>query len=214
MTLQSPEALDWSKSDAGLLPAIVQHATTGEVLMLGYMNREALTQTVSGGRVVFHSRSRGELWLKGETSGHYLDVVDISADCDNDALLILAQPQGPTCHQGTSSCFATQRGAAAQPLAFLTQLQALIGRRITENPQDNTAGSYTARLFSAGPARIAQKIGEEGVEVALAAVGTDEARIVSETADLMYHLLLLLKSRNLSLERVTAELQARHTSRT
>jgi phosphoribosyl-ATP pyrophosphohydrolase/phosphoribosyl-AMP cyclohydrolase len=206
------DMLDWNKTD-GLLPAVVQHAVNGEVLMLGYMNREALTQTLAGGRVVFYSRSRSRLWLKGETSGNYLDVVDISADCDNDALLILALPQGPTCHTGASSCFTAQRGAAAQPLAFLTQLEAIIGRRIAENPQDAAASSYTARLFSAGPARIAQKIGEEGVEVALAAVAPDDSRVVSETADLMYHLLLLLKSRNLSLERVTEELRARHTSR-
>ena len=213
MTQDLLDTLDWGKGE-GLLPAIVQHAVSGEVLMLGYMNREALMQTAATRQVVFFSRSRRQLWLKGETSGNRLDVVDISTDCDGDALLILATPQGPTCHRGTSSCFASQPGAAVQPLAFLTQLQAIIEQRIAQHGPDDSADSYTARLFAAGPARMAQKIGEEGVEVALAAVGTDDARVVSETADLMYHLLLLLKSRNLSLERVTEELQARHTRRT
>ncbi len=210
MKFDTLDELDWTKS-GGLLPAVVQDATSGAVLMLGYMNREALTQTLSTGRAVFYSRTRQRLWLKGETSGNYLNVVGIHADCDRDSLLVLATPTGPVCHEGTPTCF-TQPATAAEPLAFFAELEAIIGRRIAQNPQD-TATSYTARLLAEGPARIAQKIGEEGVEVALAAVGSDDARIVSETADLAYHLLLLLKSRNLSLGQVAQELKSRHERR-
>jgi len=206
--LDDVRSLDWSKGD-GLLPAIVQHARTGRVLMLGYMNDMALRETLTGGRVVFFSRSRQSLWTKGETSGHFLDVVDVSTDCDSDAILVLADPIGPTCHKGTESCFADAAPAAAQRLAFLALLEQIIAQRIADQPE----GSYTARLFAEGPGRIAQKVGEEGVETALAAVTRDDEGLVSECADLLFHVLLLLKSRDLSLERVVEELKARHASK-
>lgn len=208
MTPEKIRALDWSK-DNGLLPAIVQHARTGRVLMLGYMNQETLRETLEGGRVVFFSRSRGQRWLKGETSGHYLNVVQVSADCDNDTLLVLAEPVGPTCHKGTPSCFADADPTDGQRLAFLSILESTIAHRIAEQPD----GSYTARLFAQGPNRIAQKLGEEGVETALAAVTRDDAGVVGECADLIYHLLVLLKSRNLTLADVVQELGSRHTTR-
>jgi phosphoribosyl-ATP pyrophosphohydrolase/phosphoribosyl-AMP cyclohydrolase len=201
-------ALDWDKG-GGLLPAIVQHARTGHVLMLGYMNEASLRETLAHGRVVFYSRSRETLWTKGETSGHYLNVVDVSTDCDSDALLVLADPVGPTCHKGTESCFADAAPADAQRLAFLGLLENIIANRIADQPE----GSYTARLFAEGPGRIAQKLGEEGVETALAAVSRDDGGLVSECADLVFHLLVLLKSRDLKLERVVEELKARHASK-
>jgi phosphoribosyl-ATP pyrophosphohydrolase/phosphoribosyl-AMP cyclohydrolase len=206
--LEDVGGLDWSKGD-GLLPAVVQHARTGQVLMLGYMNEESLRATLAGGRVVFFSRSRQALWTKGETSGHFLDVVDVSTDCDSDAILVLADPLGPTCHQGTESCFAAAAPSDAQRLAFLALLERIIAHRIADQPE----GSYTAKLFGEGTGRIAQKVGEEGVETALAAVSRDDDALVGECADLIYHLLLLLKSRDLSLERVAAELRARHASK-
>lgn len=208
MTPEKIRALDWSKDD-GLLPAIVQHARTGRVLMLGYMNQETLRETLEGGRVVFFSRSRGQRWLKGETSGHFLNVVQVSADCDNDTLLVLAEPVGPTCHKGTPSCFADADPTDGQRLAFLSILESTIAHRIAEQPD----GSYTARLFAQGPNRIAQKLGEEGVETALAAVTRDDAGVVGECADLIFHLLVLLKSRNLTLADVVRELGSRHTTR-
>ncbi len=208
MTLDDVSRLDWSKGD-GLLPAVVQHARTGRVLMLGYMNESALRETLSGGRVVFFSRSRQSLWTKGETSGHFLDVVDVSTDCDEDSILVLADPLGPTCHKGTESCFAHAVAFDAQRLAFLALLERIIAQRIADQPE----GSYTARLFGEGPGRVAQKIGEEGVEVALAAISRDDEGLIAECADLIYHLLLLLKSRDLSLERVADELRARHASK-
>jgi phosphoribosyl-AMP cyclohydrolase / phosphoribosyl-ATP pyrophosphohydrolase len=201
-------ALDWNKG-GGLLPAVVQHARTGRVLMLGYMNEDALRETLRQGRVVFYSRSRECLWTKGETSGHYLNLVDVSTDCDSDALLVLADPIGPTCHKGTEACFADAAPVDAQRLAFLGLLENIIANRIADQPE----GSYTARLFAEGPGRIAQKLGEEGVETALAAVSRDDDGLVSECADLVFHLLVLLKSRQLTLERVVEELRARHASK-
>jgi phosphoribosyl-ATP pyrophosphohydrolase/phosphoribosyl-AMP cyclohydrolase len=200
--------LDWTKGD-GLLPAIVQHARTGRVLMLGYMDETALRQTLAARRVAFYSRSRQSLWTKGETSGHFLDVVDVSTDCDSDAILVLADPLGPTCHNGTESCFAQAAPSGAQRLAFLALLEQIIAQRVADQPE----GSYTARLFADGPGRIAQKVGEEGVETALAAISRDDDGLVSECADLVFHLLLLLKARDLSLERVVEELRARHASK-
>jgi phosphoribosyl-ATP pyrophosphohydrolase/phosphoribosyl-AMP cyclohydrolase len=202
------ETLDWGKGD-GLLPAIVQHARTGRVLMLGYMNRESLQRTLRDRRVTFFSRSRGRLWVKGEKSGHFLDVVDVSADCDADAILVLAEPLGPTCHEGTETCFARSPLPDAARIAFLASLEATIARRIAENPE----GSYTARLFSRGIGRIAQKVGEEGVEAALAAVTRDDGELVGECADLLYHLLVLLKARGLSLDEVVRELASRHAAK-
>jgi phosphoribosyl-ATP pyrophosphohydrolase/phosphoribosyl-AMP cyclohydrolase len=208
MTPEALRALDWSKG-GGLIPAIVQHARNGSVLMLGYMDEAALRETLSGGRVVFHSRSRGGRWLKGETSGHYLEVVHVSADCDADTLLVQADPVGPTCHRGTDACFAEASTTDGQRLAFLASLEATIAERIAQQPE----GSYTARLFAQGPNRIAQKLGEEGVETALAAVTRDDKGVVSESADLLYHLLVLLKSRNLRLGDVVQELASRHATR-
>jgi phosphoribosyl-AMP cyclohydrolase / phosphoribosyl-ATP pyrophosphohydrolase len=200
--------LDWAKG-GGLLPAVIQHARTGKVLMLGYMNPEALQRTLDGRRVVFFSRSRNELWTKGETSGHYLETVDVSADCDADTILVLAIPAGPTCHLGTETCFAAAQAPDAARIAFLASLEATIARRIAESPE----GSYTARLYSSGIGRIAQKVGEEGVETALAAVTRGDDEVLGECADLLYHLLVLLKARNLSLEHVVQELASRHASK-
>ena len=208
MTLDDVGTLDWDKG-GGLLPAIVQHARTGRVLMLGYMNDAALRQTLSGGRVVFYSRSRVTLWTKGETSGNHLNVVDVSTDCDCDALLVLADPIGPTCHKGTESCFADAMPSDAQRLGFLALLENIIANRIADQPES----SYTAKLYAKGTGRIAQKVGEEGVETALAAVSRDDEGLVSECADLLFHLMVLLKSRELTLERIVEELKARHASK-
>ena len=208
MTPEQVRGLAWSKAD-GLLPAIVQHARTGRVLMLAWMNEEALQRTLSGGRAVFYSRSRQQLWTKGETSGHYLNVVDVSTDCDSDTILVLADPLGPTCHKGTESCFAEAARTAAEPLTFLPLLEATIANRIADKP----AGSYTARLLADGPGRIAQKVGEEGVETALAAVTRDDAGLVGECADLLFHVMVLLKSRSLGLGDVVEELRSRHGAR-
>ena len=205
MTPEQLNALDWAKAD-GLIPAIVQHAVTGQILMQGYMNRAALETTLSTGKVTFYSRSKQRLWTKGETSGHSLALQNVVSDCDHDSLLVLALPAGPTCHTGTNSCYGDEIGSSAQRLAFLAKLESVIAQRIADKPQ----GSYTARLWTQGPARMAQKVGEEGVEVALAAVTQADDRLVSESADLLYHLALLLKSRNVSLEDVIAELERRH----
>ncbi|WIG55555.1 MAG: Phosphoribosyl-AMP cyclohydrolase / Phosphoribosyl-ATP pyrophosphatase [Rhodanobacteraceae bacterium] len=195
------DELDWAKG-AGLIPAIVQHCATGEVLMLGYMNAEALVVTRASGFVTFWSRSKQRLWKKGETSGHVLALTSIRADCDRDTLLIEAEPHGPTCHLGTPSCFGD---AARPPLAFLGELDALVAQRHAERP----AGSYTTTLFEAGIRRIAQKVGEEGVETALAAVTQDDDALKGEAADLVYHLAVLLRARGLSLADVAAVLAQR-----
>ena len=208
MNDQNLTRLDWDKG-GGLLPAIVQHAVDGRVLMLGYMNEAALRQTLTDGRVTFFSRSRNQLWTKGETSGNFLRVTHVSADCDRDTILVLAHPDGPTCHNGTPTCFADAREPQASRIAFLSTLQATIAQRIADSPE----GSYTARLFASGVSRIAQKVGEEGVETALAAVTRDDPELVGECADLLYHLLVLLKSRNLTLEQVVGELASRHGAR-
>jgi phosphoribosyl-ATP pyrophosphohydrolase/phosphoribosyl-AMP cyclohydrolase len=208
MKLDQIETLDWSKGD-GLLPAVVQDARNGRVLMLGYMNRDALLATLSEKRVTFFSRSKQRLWTKGETSGNFLHLVDAAIDCDNDTLLITAHPDGPTCHKGTNSCFGTDIGVDATRLAFLSQLEAVIEKRVSERPE----GSYTARLWADGTTRMAQKVGEEGVEVALAAVTQSDEKLVGEAADLLFHLTLLLKSRQLSLANVVAELERRHAAK-
>jgi len=196
-----PARLDWDKGD-GLLPVVVQDAANLRVLMLGYMNREALDATLASRRVTFFSRSKQRLWTKGESSGHVLDLVAIDADCDDDTLLVLAHPHGPTCHLQRASCF------PSAPLAFLSELDALVAQRERERPAD----SYTTRLFDAGVRRIAQKVGEEGVETALAAVVQDEAALLGESADLLYHLTVLLRARGLSLADAIEVLRARHAS--
>ncbi len=201
-------ALAWDKAD-GLVPAIIQDADSGAVLMLGYMNRDALAATERTGRVTFWSRSQRRLWTKGETSGHYLEVRALAADCDGDTLLITAKPHGPACHLNTPTCFGESAPrAAAEELSFLVELEGIIAARLRDRPQ----GSYTARLAAQGMLRIAQKVGEEGLELALAAVAEPDAKVVGEAADLIYHTLLLLHSKNLSLAHVVALLRDRHAA--
>jgi len=200
--------LDWQKG-AGLLPAIVQHADTGAVLMLGFMNRAALEATLRERRVTFFSRSRDRLWTKGESSGNFIAVEAVTPDCDRDTLLVLGRPHGPVCHTGAANCFHGQPPALATELAFLYRLEGIIAQRIADQPE----ASYTAKLHAKGPSRIAQKVGEEGLEVALAAVGSDDAAVIGESADLLFHLLLLLKSRDRSLRDVVQELESRHAAR-
>ncbi|MDE3071170.1 MAG: bifunctional phosphoribosyl-AMP cyclohydrolase/phosphoribosyl-ATP diphosphatase HisIE [Pseudomonadota bacterium] len=199
--------LDWAKGD-GLLPAIVQHWQSGEVLMLGYMNAEALAQTQASARVTFYSRSKRRLWTKGESSGHVLVLKSIRVDCDADTLLVQAAPHGPTCHTGSSSCFG-ESADVRPPLGFLAELDALVAQRHAERPE----GSYTTRLFDGGIRRIAQKVGEEGVETALAAVAQDDAELLGEAADLIFHLTVALRARGLSLADVAVLLAARHAVR-
>jgi phosphoribosyl-AMP cyclohydrolase / phosphoribosyl-ATP pyrophosphohydrolase len=195
------QKLDWKKAD-GLLPAIVQHWQSGAVLMLGYMTPAALSQTLQSGKVTFWSRSKQRLWTKGESSGNRLQLKSVHADCDQDAILVTAEPLGPTCHLGTASCFGD---ASAPPLAFLADLDRLVASREVERP----AGSYTTELFEGGLRRIAQKVGEEGVETALAAVVEDDEAVLGEAADLVYHLLILLRARKLDINAVVATLQTR-----
>lgn len=200
----SPKALDWDKV-GGLLPVIVQHWRDGRVLMLAYMNREALGITLQSGKVTFFSRSKQRLWTKGESSGHVLIAKSIHADCDRDTLLIQAEPHGPTCHLGSETCF----GAVADPdITFLPQLDALVEQRQDERPEHH----YTTKLFESGVRRIAQKVGEEGVETALAAVAQDDSALIGEAADLLYHLLVLLRSRGLGLAELVDRLRERHTA--
>lgn len=228
------DTLDWEKAESGLLPAIVQHADDGRVLMLGYMNREALEQTRRTGLVTFFSRSRQTLWTKGETSGHYLALQAIHADCDRDTLLVQAKPHGPVCHLGTETCFDKEasdqsvphpdRGAPAPDAApaadpttpldtdVLDELQAVIAERaaaLARGDDAAAADSYVARLLARGPAKAAQKVGEEGVEVALAVVNEDDQALVGEAADLLFHLIVALRSRELSLDAVLQELRRR-----
>jgi phosphoribosyl-ATP pyrophosphohydrolase/phosphoribosyl-AMP cyclohydrolase len=210
LRLADIDTLDFGKGD-GLLPAVVQHAKTGAVLMVGYMNRDALRETLSRRHVVFFSRSKQRLWEKGETSGNSLELEEIRTDCDRDALLVTATPLGPVCHLGTATCFGDESATrtSGERLAFLAALESVIEQRIAESPQ----GSYTARLFAEGPRRIAQKVGEEGLEVALAAAVETDDKLIAESADLIFHLLVLLRSRGLSFERVVAELQSRHAAK-
>lgn len=197
--MSNPENLAWEKVD-GLMPAIVQDAGTGRALMLGYMNRDALEKTRATGHVTFFSRSKQRLWTKGETSGNTLELVDVHADCDRDTLLVLAVPHGPTCHLGTETCFGDTRWP---PVGLLARLQALIESRRDGDPKE----SYTTRLLQGDLARCAQKVGEEGVETALAAVTGN--KLDEEAADLLYHLLVCLSAAGSSLDEVLAELQRR-----
>lgn len=204
---QDIDKLEWQKMN-GLLPVIVQDAFDGRVLMQAYMNRKALAYSLENGSVTFWSRSREQLWTKGETSGNTLKLVEVHADCDNDCLLVMAVPAGPTCHRNTDTCFDGREHEVTPDLAFLASLERLIARREIERPE----GSYTTRLFEAGIKRISQKVGEEGVETALAATSGDVEELVNESADLIYHLLVLLRASGLTLADVTAVLQARHGS--
>ena len=198
------DSLAWDRMD-GMIPAIVQDSASGEVRMLGYMNRAALDATIATGFVTFFSRSRNKLWCKGETSGNTLALVSIARDCDGDALLVTATPNGPTCHNGTTSCF----GDGQTPgTGFIAELERILTARAKADP----ATSYTARLLGEGVKRIAQKVGEEGVETALAGVAGDDSEVASEAADLTYHLILLLHARGLSWAPVIDELRRRHAA--
>jgi phosphoribosyl-ATP pyrophosphohydrolase/phosphoribosyl-AMP cyclohydrolase len=196
--------LAWDKMD-GLLPAIVQDLHRRQVLMLGYMNRDALEASFSSGYVTFYSRSKGRLWRKGETSGNGLRLRGVFADCDNDALLVRAEPEGPTCHLGTASCFGE---AEQEGVLFLDRLAAIVHDRA-----GSKGTSYTAKLLAEGPLRIAQKVGEEGVEVALAGAVGDREGCIEETADLVYHLTVLMEARGFSWQDVAARLSARHEAK-
>ncbi|PKG59057.1 bifunctional phosphoribosyl-AMP cyclohydrolase/phosphoribosyl-ATP diphosphatase HisIE, partial [Shewanella sp. GutDb-MelDb] len=188
--------LDWAKTD-GLIPAVVQNHLTGKVLMLGYMDQAALDKTLSSGQVTFYSRSKKRLWTKGETSGNTLDLVALDMDCDNDSLLVQVIPNGPTCHKGTQSCWKDGKAHS-----FIDNLSTLIASRKGQDPKS----SYTAYLFDRGTKRIAQKVGEEGLETALAAATNDKPELIDEASDLIYHLLVLLEDQSLSLEDITANL--------
>jgi phosphoribosyl-ATP pyrophosphohydrolase/phosphoribosyl-AMP cyclohydrolase len=202
MTLQENH-IDTLKFDAaGLITTVVQHAHSGEVLMVAWMNRDALALTLQRQRLVFWSRSRQQLWEKGETSGNTLKLVSLTADCDHDTLLARALPAGPVCHTGSATCF----GEAGSGVGFLANLQHIIAWRASESPES----SYTAKLLAAGTQRVAQKVGEEGVELALAATTNDRQKIIDESADLFYHTLVLLRAKDVSLEEVTARLAERH----
>jgi phosphoribosyl-AMP cyclohydrolase / phosphoribosyl-ATP pyrophosphohydrolase len=198
-------SIDFAKGD-GLVPAIVQDADSGAVLMMAYMNREALDQTLARKRAVFFSRSKQRLWEKGETTGHTLDVVNVVADCDNDTLLVTARPRGPACHNGTLTCFGDELRSAATSIAFLAKLETVIAQRATEKPE----ASYTARLLEKGVQRVAQKVGEEGVELALAGAAQGEDKVIGESADLLFHMLVLLRARGVAFGQVVAELEKRH----
>lgn len=198
------DELAWEKMDE-LMPAIIQDAFDGRVLMQGYMNREALATTLESGKVTFWSRSREQLWTKGETSENYLDLVDINADCDKDCLLVRARPEGPTCHLDLDTCFDVPERVVPE-LAFLADLERVIIERDEHRPE----GSYTSTLLETGVKRIAQKVGEEGVETALAAVAGDDEELLNESADLIYHIMVLLRSRKQELGSLVEVLKIRH----
>lgn len=192
--------IDFTKNE-GLVPVVIQHANTLQVLMLGYMNEEALKKTREEGKVTFFSRSKNRLWTKGETSGNFLLVDDIQVDCDNDTLLIKAYPQGPTCHTGSTSCFGEETTKG-----FVYELEKVIEQRII----DKTEGSYTARLFSRGVNKVAQKVGEEAVELVIESKDNNLDLFSNEAADLLYHYLILLKTKDLKLQDIEAVLKERH----
>ena len=204
LTQNDIETLDWDKN-AGLIPAVIEDAVSGRVLMLAYMNRESLQKTLETKRVTFFSRSKGRLWTKGETSGNFLNLVDLAADCDKDTLLVTVNAEGPACHLGTTSCF----GDLQSRWQFLRDLEVLLASRKGGDP----ATSYTASLYARGTKRIAQKVGEEGVETALAATVHDREELRNEAADLVYHLLVLLQAENLELADVIDILRERHAAR-
>jgi len=199
-----PNTIDWSKL-GGLAPAIVQDSRSGRLLMLAFMNKESLERTLATGLATFWSRSRGQLWCKGETSGNYLHVKSIHTDCDRDSILLLVEPRGPACHLGTTSCFLPDNCFSG--LEFLAHLSDLIRKRKEQMPDD----SYTASLFRGGLSKIAQKVGEEAVEVVVSA-GEEKQRSVQEAADLLYHLLVFLEQRGISVWDVVDELERRHST--
>ena len=194
--------LDFNKMN-GLIPAIIQDDKTQKVLMLGFMNEEAYDKTLETGKVTFWSRTKNALWTKGETSGNYLNVVSIKADCDNDTLLIKVNPDGPVCHTGTDTCWGEEND---NPMAFLSELQRYIEKRHEEMPE----GSYTTSLFQSGVGRMAQKVGEEAVESVIEAMAGNDERLIYEASDMIYHLMVLLTSKGLKIEDLAVELQKRH----
>lgn len=200
LDLSNISALDFDKSE--LIPAIVQDVQSGQILMQGFCNLTAVQTTLEIGKVTFYSRSKQRLWTKGESSENYLELVSMHTDCDQDSLLILAKPQGPTCHLGTQSCF----GDASTDLSFLGTLNSVIAKRKNDDP----AESYTASLFAKELSRSCQKVGEEGVEVALAAMKNDNEELLNESADLLYHLLVLLQRQSLNISQVINVLKNRH----
>ncbi len=202
VTTENINDLAWQKMD-DLLPAIIQHAATGAILMQGYMSQESLAATLDTGKATFFSRSKQALWVKGETSGNFLNVQQVLSDCDQDSLLIACTPIGPSCHLGTESCFPEQKLTQQN---FLSQLEQVIASKKEDDPKE----SYTAHLFSRGTTKMAQKVGEEGVEVALAAVAETKEDLLGECADLFYHTLVLLADQKIDLSEVMAVLQQRH----
>lgn len=203
MNEQQLATLDWEKVD-GLMPVVVQNRTSGKVLMLGYVNQESLNATLASGKMTFFSRTKQRLWCKGEQSGNFLNVVEINSDCDNDTLLALVDPIGPTCHLGTETCF---KGELQPALSFIGDLEQVIAGRKGADPES----SYTASLYARGTKRISQKVGEEGVEVALAAMAQDMDELTCESADLIYHLIVLLQNEGLELADIAAKLKERHS---
>lgn len=196
--------LDFTKDSAGLIPAIIQDADTNKVLMLGYMNQEALDKTKAENLVTFYSRSRNTLWTKGETSGNFLHVVSIAEDCDHDTLLIKVHPDGPVCHTGTDTCWGETNDA--EDVMFLKELQDFIDKRHQEMPE----GSYTTSLFKKGTNKIAKKFGEEAVECVIGATSGDDENFIYESADVLYHLIVLLTHKGYRIEDVARELRSRH----
>ena len=188
----------------GLVPAIIQDATTRKVLMLGFMNKEAYEKTVETGKVTFYSRTKERLWTKGEQSGNVLNVVSIQNDCDQDTLLIQVHPTGPVCHTGTDTCWGEKN--EANPLLFLSELQDFIEKRYQEMPE----GSYTTSLFKDGLNRMAQKVGEEALEAVIEAVNGSNERLIYEGSDMLYHLIVLLTAKGMRIEDMASELQQRH----
>lgn len=203
MANTNEQNIDFEKM-GGLVPAIVQDPTTKTVLMLGFMNREAYKKTIDTKKVTFFSRTKQRLWTKGEESGHFLNLVEIKVDCDNDTLLVYANPMGPTCHKGTDTCWGEKN--EGNPLVFLTELQDFIEKRHQEMPE----GSYTTSLFKDGINRMAQKVGEEALEAVIEACNGTNERLVYEGSDLLYHLIVLLTAKGLRIEDLASELQTRH----
>ena len=197
--------LDYDKYTDGLVPSIIQDAQTGDVLMLGFMNAEAVAATQNLGRVTFYSRSRNRLWTKGEASGNCLELVSMAADCDNDTLLVKAVPAGPVCHTGATTCFVDVNDSDSMPTDMLLELEAVIDQRRHEKPEL----SYVADLFEKGLNKIAQKVGEEAVELVIEAKDNDAERFKSEAADLLFHYLILLRAKDVSINDVISTLKDR-----
>jgi phosphoribosyl-ATP pyrophosphohydrolase/phosphoribosyl-AMP cyclohydrolase len=196
--------IDFSKTEGGLVPAIVQDAITKNVLMLGYMNKEAVDKTLKTKKVTFYSRSKNRLWTKGEESGNFLNLVSISVDCDQDTLLIKANPVGPTCHKGTDTCWGEDNN---ESYGFISELEAIITERVANK---DTANSYVASLFSKGINKVAQKVGEEAVEVVIEAMDNNDQLFKEESADLLFHYLMLLQAKGYSLKDIVTVLKNRH----